>query len=121
MIVKFVLVFVIIVAISGLLVLLYLKAGLQLQYKNWEEKRPLGELKDFFIFDWKKGVERSKRIDAFLLFPLFFPIDLSGKKGQELILRENIRKVHLALYGAFIVLILVSSYTSKVFPDGIFS
>jgi hypothetical protein len=109
------------ISIVGLLVLFYIKAGLQLQYKNLEDQKELGEINSFFVFDWKNSSERSRRIDAFLLFPLFFPIDLHEKKGQDLAIREKLKKVHLSLYAVFIVLIFSASYASKVFPEGIFS
>jgi hypothetical protein len=118
MLFKFILVFLLIICIAALPILFFLKAGLQLQYKNILERRSAGSLSDFWVFNWKDGDARERRMDAFLLFPVFFPVDLEDKKPELVDIKYKIRRLHLAFYGLMIVLILLGSYVSRAYPDG---
>lgn len=120
MLLKFVLVFLTLTAVAALPILFFVKAGLQLQYQNIKKKKPQGALTDFFNFDYKDASARSARIDAFLLFPIFFPIDLEEGTEAEKGIKRKIRSVHLVFYVLMIVLLLLATYFSKAYPNGFF-
>jgi hypothetical protein len=121
MLLKFILVFLTLVSVAALPVLFLIKAVLQLQYQNLKTRKPLGAITDFFVFDYKNAAARSARIDAFLLFPIFFPIDLEEGTDAEKRIKRQIRRVHLLFYVLMIVLLLLASYLSKAYPNGFFS
>jgi hypothetical protein len=120
MLIKFVIVFLLIICVSALPVLFFIKAGLQLQYQNIKSKKPEGNLLDFWVFDWKSSEAREQRVDAFLLFPIFFPIDLEESNNRLVEIKHQIRTVHLVFYALMIILILLGSYISRAYPEGFF-
>lgn len=121
MLLKFILVFLTLVSVAALPLLFLLKAGLQLQYQNLKNRIPVGAITDFFLFDYKNAPARSARVDAFLLFPIFFPIDLEEGTEAENAIKRRIRSVHLLFYVLMMLLLLLSTYFSKAYPNGFFS
>lgn len=97
-----------------LILLLYaVKAGLQLQYLNLQNKKPKGKISDFFRFSSEK--ERALRWKAFLMFPLTFSVVMDDEKEELLDLKKGVKNIHIAIYLLLALLIIMGIYSEKVF------
>jgi hypothetical protein len=118
MLIQFVYVFVVVALMLVMLGLFVYKAGLQLQYLRLQSKKPAGSVSDIIQFDYSNASERKSRLQAFLLFPLMYPIDIEEDEAEELKkLKLRIKKIHIGIYSLLILVIILAVYSEKVFPQ----
>lgn len=96
--------------------LFYLKMGLQMQYLQIKQKKKAEALSKFLFFDWKDEKKRSLRWEAFLLFPMLYPIVLDDEEQELLDIKKSIKRSHIGIYLGIIIFIILSIYSEKVFP-----
>lgn len=113
---QFVFTFLVIVLLLAILVLFVLKAGLQLQYLRLKKNKKAGEKMDILQFDYSNSKERQVRLEAFMMFPLMFPIVLDETKQELNALKRKVKSIHIGIYSILIVLIIMAIYSEKVFP-----
>ncbi len=101
------------VLITTILFLYGVKAGLQLQYLNLQNKKQKGSIADFFRFGDEK--QRSLRWKAFLMFPLTFSVIMDDEKQELLDLKKGVKNIHIAIYILLALLIIMGIYSEKVF------
>lgn len=103
----------IILFISGLF---YIKLGLQMQYLQLKQKKEVEPVSKFLLFEWADEKKRSLRWEAFLLFPMLYPIILDDDREDLLALKRQIKRSHVGIYLGIIIFIILSIYSEKVFP-----
>lgn len=86
-----------------------------MQYLQSKAKKKVEPLSSFLFFDWSDGNKRSLRWEAFLLFPMLYPIVLDDEKEELLTLKQKIKRSHVGIYFGLIVFIVLSIYSEKVF------
>lgn len=92
------------------------KLGLQLQYLRLKAKKPAGKVQDFLIFDWKDADERSLRVDAFLLFPMLYPVLLDEQREELNELKMKVKRAHIGIYFAIILFIILGIFSERILP-----
>lgn len=105
----------ILLVMAGILGLFLLKAGRQLQYLRLQKKKPAGKPSDFWKRGWQDEKQRQERVDAFLLFPLLFPVTLNDEKEELNDLKRDIKRIHILIYLLLIVLVTLGIFGEKVF------
>ncbi|KAB2814884.1 hypothetical protein [Phaeocystidibacter luteus] len=121
MLTKFVVLFLFILGIIGLLAIYVVKVGIQLQLIRRENKKPEGRIIDLFLFDTSNQAERKMRWEALLRYPLLFPIVIEeDEKPEILALKRKIKRANIGLYLLLIGMLLLVTYTAKAFPEGLF-
>lgn len=114
-----VLIFSVLLIISTFLVYL-IKAGRQLQCLRLQKKHKPGSVSDFWQFDIKNKKERALRWQAFLMFPLLYPVVIEESEKQEIKdIKLKIKDLNIVLYFLLIFIILIGVYASKAYPEGI--
>lgn len=114
---QFVFVFISIILMVGILGLFILKAGLQLQFLRIESKKDKGSITDILMFDFSDKKERAERWQAFLLFPLMYPIVYHEDEAEELVaIKRKVKRINIGIYFVIMVLIVLGVYSQKLFP-----
>jgi hypothetical protein len=93
------------------------KSGLQLQYLRAQKKQSLGKITDFILFNWQDADQRGMRLKAFLLFPMLYPVLIDEEKEELNIIKEKVKRSHIAIYLSLILFIILAVYSEKVFPS----
>lgn len=96
--------------------LFYLKMGLQMQYLQSKQKKELEPIGRFLFFKWSDEAKRALRWEAFLLFPMLYPVVLDDKQEDLLAIKRQIKRSHIGIYIGIILFIILSIYSEKVFP-----
>ena len=90
------------------------KADLQLNYKRLQSGKAF--LKgDFWRFNWNDGKARQERWQAFLLFPMLFPIELSTDNDSLTKIERSVKIIHIGIYLTLIMILILAVYSEKVF------
>ncbi len=107
-------------SLGGLIILYARKLALHFQYLRVKDGRKAGELSDFFYrhFTDKKDPERWK--NAWMIYPLLFPVDLEDEKGDRLVIKKKIKQANVLVYVVLIVALRDVVYAAKAFPEGLF-
>jgi len=105
------------ILILGILVLFFVKAGLQLQYLKMEKKQKAGSIADYFRFRFSDEKARQQRVDAFMMFPLLYPIVLDEKREELNRIKSKIKRIHIFIYLLLVVLMILGIFADKVFPN----
>jgi hypothetical protein len=100
----------------GVLLLFVVKSGLQLQYLNIKNRKKPGAVWDIIKFSFSDKKARQQRIDAFLLFPMLYPVVLDDSNAQMLSIKKRVKKIHIGIYFSLILLVVLAVYSEKVFP-----
>lgn len=114
----FQIIFVLLVLALLLLILLLftIKAGFQLQYLRLKAKKKEGTVWDILKFKGKEAPDKKLRLEAFLLFPMFYPIILDEQKEELNAIKRRIKRIHIGVYVILIALIILAVYSEKIFP-----
>lgn len=113
MLTQFASLFFFIIAVFAILVVYTFKTALQLQLLKIERHQPPGRTVDLFFFDFGNRAERSIRMDAFLKYPLMFPVVIEEDDNDEVVvLKKKIKTVNYGLYFLLIVLIITNTLNS---------
>ena len=91
------------------------KADRQLEFYKLERKLPY-QKGDFWRRGWSNSKLRKERWQAFLLFPMLFPIEIDQKNDDLAEIQKSVKKIHIAVYGLLILLVVLAVYSEKVFP-----
>lgn len=120
MFLQFAYVFVVVIILLSMLGLFIFKAGLQLRYLRLSAKKKPGSISDIVQFDYSDAKERKERGQAFLLFPLMYPIEIEEDEKEELrALKHKVKRIHIIIYSLLIALIIIGVYSEKVFPQAV--
>lgn len=120
MLTKFVVLFLFIVGIIGLLVLYFIKVGIQLQLINRENKKPAGRILDLTSFSFKDEKAKKLRIQALLRYPLMFPVDMDEADPEDIRrLKKQIKNANIVIYLILMMMILLVVYADKAYPQGL--
>ncbi len=92
------------------------KVGLQLQYLRLEQKKDPGEVTDFLRFSWQDLQARQIRWQAFLLFPMLYGVPMDEESNEKMNLKRAIKRTHILIYLALIILVVLGVFSEKVFP-----
>jgi hypothetical protein len=93
------------------------KSGLQLQYLHVQQNMPIGKIKDFLLFNFKDAQERALRLQAFLLFPMLYPVLIDESKEELNEIKYKVKRTHIGIYFSLIVFIILAVYSERVFPS----
>lgn len=91
------------------------KAGLQLQYLRLQRKEEAGKTADFLRFSWRNEQARAYRWQAFLMFPMLYPVALDDEDERLLEIKRKVKRTHIYIYLCLIGLIIIAIYSEKVF------
>ena len=115
-----------IIFIAFILILLFLilllfaiKAGFQLQYLKLKSRKKEGFVWDILKFASGSPADKKLRWEAFMLFPMLYPIVLDEEKQELNAIKRRIKRIHIGIYFILIVLIVLAIYSEKVFPSGV--
>lgn len=97
------------------LLLFYRKMGLQLQYLQVKAKQKPEAISKFLFFDWSDKALRKQRWEAFLLFPMLYPVELDDEDQALLDIKYKVKRSHIGIYFALIIFIVLSIFSEKVF------
>lgn len=107
----------IVMALLLLILLLFtIKAGFQLQYLRLKSRKKEGNLWDILKFNSGTANDKKMRWEAFMLFPMLYPIVLDEKKEELNALKKRVKRIHIGIYFILILLIVMAIYSEKVFP-----
>jgi len=101
----------------GMLALFVRKSGLQLQYLQVQQKIQAGKIKDFLFFNLQDAQERALRLQAFLLFPMLYPVILDESKEELNEIKAKVKRTHVGIYLSLILFIILAVYSERVFPS----
>lgn len=101
----------------GMLALFVRKSGLQLQYLQLKKKAQVGKIKDFLFFNLQNAEARAMRLQAFLLFPMLYPVILDEEREELNEIKSKVKRTHIAIYFSLILFIILAVYSEKVFPS----
>lgn len=117
---QFILLFLFIVGIMGMIAFYILKVGYQLQLVRMKKKKPKGEILDIFK-NWKNPSDRELRMQALMMYPLLYPVEIEeNEKTESVAIKKIIKRLNITLYAILIVLLLVVVYAGKKYPEGLF-
>lgn len=121
MLTKFLVLFLFLIGILGLITLYFVKAGLQLMLIRTENKKKPGRILDIISFDFGNADERKLRGRALMRYPLMFPVEMDESDSEDIhTLKRQIKNVNIALYGVLMMMILLVVYAGKAYPEGLF-
>lgn len=99
-----------------MLLFFFIKAGTQLQYLNLKAGRKAGSIGDFLKFSFNDPLERQKRWEAFLMFPMFYAVVMDDESEELLKLKLRVKRLHIAIYLTLIILIILGVYSDNPTP-----
>lgn len=101
------------VTIAVLLSIYSFKWALQFQYLRVQNKKKPGHWSDYYKrnFIYKKDPQWWK--ESLLLFPLLFPVPMTGKEKEDAWLTK-IKRTNIVMYFALIILLLTGIYFAKL-------
>lgn len=98
-----------IVAVLAIFAVYAYKVGLHLQLIHIEKHMEPGRIMDIFFFDFKNAEERSLRVEAFLRYPLMFPVVIEEDDNDEVVeLKKKIKNSNYGLYVLLMALIILN-------------
>ena len=89
------------------------KWALHFQYLRVQNKKSPGHWTDYYQRNYIHKKDRQWWKESIMLFPLLYPVILTGKEKEDQWLLK-IKRTNLALYFILIVLLLAGIYFSKV-------
>ena len=89
------------------------KWALHFQYLRVQNKKAPGHWTDYYKRNYIHKKDRQWWKESIMLFPLLYPVLLTGKEKEDHWLLK-IKRTNLALYFILIVLLLAGIYFSKV-------
>ncbi|GGH76142.1 MAG: hypothetical protein EP346_11480 [Bacteroidetes bacterium] len=102
--------FLFIVAVLAILAVYAYKVGLHLQLIQIEKHMEPGRIMDIVFFDFKNADERKLRVEAFLRYPLMFPVVIEEDDNDEVVqLKKKIKNSNYGLYLLLIALIILNA------------
>ncbi len=104
-----------ILLLLAVILLFTIKAGLQLQYLRLSKSRKAGKIIDIVRFDVTDAEARAERWQAFLLFPMLYPLPLDKDQGEKLAIKKRVKRIHIFIYLVLIAIIVMAIYSEKVF------
>lgn len=119
MTVQFLFILITVLLLLAVLLLLVMKSGSQLQYLNLKNRKPAGSVWDYLKFSFSDKKARQLRIQAFLLFPMLYPVVLDDKKEELNAIKRRVKRIHIGIYFMLIILIVLAIYSEKVFPAAV--
>lgn len=90
------------------------KADLQLRYMRMK-RGANASAGEFLKFSWQDSKARNERWQAFLMFPMLFPVELGEEKSELLDIKKQIKRIHIGVYLMVILLVIMGIYSEKVF------
>lgn len=102
--------------LSLILLLLIIKSGFQLQYLRLKSQKKEGKVWDILKFNGTEAPHKKLRLEAFLLFPMFYPIILDEQKKELNAIKRRVKRIHIGIYVILIALIILAIYSEKLFP-----
>jgi len=100
-----------------MLALFVRKSGLQLQYLHLQKKVKTGKIIDFLFFNLQDAQARAIRWEAFLLFPMLYPVILDEGESELNDLKSKVKRTHIGIYMSLILFIILAVYSERVFPS----
>lgn len=113
---QFIFVSILVLLMLFILLLFVMKAGYQLQYLRIKAGQKPGSIWDFLKFRLSDEKQRKLRLQAFLLFPMLYPLALDEQKEELNHIKLSVKRIHITIYFLLIVLIILGIYSEKVFP-----
>lgn len=102
--------FAFIVTVIVILAVYAFKVGLHLQLIQIEKKKKPGRVVDLFFFDFADAKARKERMDAFMRYPLMFPVVIEEDDKEAVVeLKNKIKRTNLSLYILLMLLIIVNA------------
>lgn len=99
------------------IIFMYLrKAGIQLMYLRKKKGKKPGRPADFLRFSFSNARERKARWEAFLMFPMLYPIALDDKDESLNNYKLKVKRLHIGIYMMLIFLVVLAIMSEKVFP-----
>ncbi len=116
---KIIIIFLFIVSLVAIVILYAYKLALHFMYLRLHDKKKPGSTTDFFyrVFTDKKDAQRWK--EAWMLFPLMFPIVLDDEREELNAIKRQVKRLNVAIYAVLIVALLVVFTAAQFFPEGI--
>lgn len=92
------------------------KAGLQLMYLRKKKGRSPGSIRDFWKFNYSDPKARKIRWEAFMLFPMLYPVAMDDKDETLKAYKLKVKRLHIGIYLMLIFLVVLIIMSEKVFP-----
>jgi len=89
------------------------KWALHFQYLRVKNKKKPGHWSDYYRRNYRYAKDALWWKESIMLFPLLYPIELTGKPNEDLWL-SKIKRTNLSIYFILIVLLLTGIYFSKL-------
>lgn len=116
MLFQIIFVFLVLALLFLILLLFTIKAGFQLQYLRLKSRKKEGKVWDILKFNGSDAPTKKLRFEAFMLFPMLYPIVLDEKKDELNAIKRRVKRIHIGIYMILIALIILAIYSEKVFP-----
>ena len=116
MLFQIIFIFLVLALLLLILLLFTIKAGFQLQYLRLKSKKKEGKVWDILKFSGATAPDKKLRYEAFMLFPMLYPIVLDEKREELNNIKRRIKRIHIGIYVILIALIILAIYSEKLFP-----
>jgi len=119
MVAKIIVIFLFIISLSAIFILYAFKLAMHFMYLRVKDKKKAGSTSDFFYRDFKDKKDAARWKDAWMLFPLLFPIALDDEKEELNAIKSRIKRMNIAIYSVLMLALVVVFYAAQFFPEGI--
>lgn len=119
MIAQVLIIFIFIISLAAIFALYAFKLAFHFMYLRVKDKKKAGTSSDFFYRDFKDKSDAERWKEAWMLFPLLFPIVLDDDKEELNTIKARIKRLNVAIYSVLIVALLDVFVAAQFFPEGI--
>jgi len=116
---KVIIIFLFLISVMGILALYALKLSYHFIYLRGKSKKKIGVNTDFFSRNFINKEDAKFWKEAWLLYPLLYPIELDETLEELNMLKQKVKHLHIAIYVLLIIAMLTVVYAAKAFPEGI--
>jgi hypothetical protein len=119
MVAQIIVIFLFIISLAAIFILYAYKLALHFMYLRVKNKKKPGSTSDFFYRDFKDKKDSERWKEAWMLFPLLFPIALDDEIEELNAIKSRVKRLNVAIYSVLIVALIVVFYAAQFFPEGI--
>ena len=98
-----------------------IKIAWQYQYFRMKENLKKADFFEAWNIKMKNERDRKLRYKSIMAFPLMFPMEMENEKYDLEEIKKRIKRIHIGLYILIMVIMILGIYSSKAYPNGIFS
>jgi len=116
---KIIIIFLFIISVAAILVLYAYKLAFHFMYTRLKDRKKAGSTADFFYRNFNDTKDSDRWKQAWMLFPLLFPVVFDDERLDLNDVKYKIKKLNMAIYAGLSLALIVVFYAAQAFPEGI--